>query len=353
MIRFFFFCIAFVLAYVGIQSLGVYDSQLEFTVFEYEIETTLFTFGAFLLLSFLVLLIFLKFVFFVFDIPSLIRNRMKRSQLEKNNVRALRAFSDLIMGKKKEALKTIGKVMVNVEDQGEIAALINAESEENFDKKITILRELANKKHFSKYASSQLAEIFFKNSHYKEAEEFAIKAFNQDDSNVEVIVLLIRIYAKMALWDKLVFVVSKLQRTNSKRLDELREELAKYYYMAAKNSMASDQMSEAVQFLESCLELKVDYIDALTVYTEIKTSQKSSPEAIKVLKEAYTVRPCFEIAQLLILTMRTSPEGMYGTLSGLVDPRDYNSLYLSIAAYLGLQDKIVELKDPKLITYES
>jgi hypothetical protein len=56
---------------------------------------------------------------------------------------------------------------------------------------------------------------------------------------------------------------------------------------------------------------------------------------------------------MYIKCSKSSVNVIYGTLAGLVNPSENNALFLSIAAYLGLYDKIADIKEPKLINYDS
>ena len=55
---------------------------------------------------------------------------------------------------------------------------------------------------------------------------------------------------------------------------------------------------------------------------------------------------------MYIKCSRSSVNAVYGTLAGLVNPSQNNALFLAIAAYLGLYDKVAEIREPKLINYD-
>lgn len=345
MIRLLILSIIIFLLYIGFVSISVYDSPAEFVFLNYHIETTLFS--AFALSAVLTLTLFtiFKVVFLIFDIPAIIRERIRKNKLQKLSERSLRAFSELLMGNKQKAFEIINKISPDIAlDNSEVTYLVNFQTETSFDKKIHTLRNLLNRKNYSIYAAKTLAQIFFDNAHYQEAEEYAIKAFNENDTDIEIMVLLIRIYAKLGLWPKLVFVVAKLQRADTKLLKVMRDEIAKYYYMASKNSLAAGDDAEAIKYLESSLELKPDCIEALTLFTEIKAATGHASEVTKILKSAYSLSPCFQIAELLIKTLNSGSESTYTTLASIADPKEYLDLYLAVAAYLNLPNRLAELR---------
>ncbi|GAB4163254.1 MAG: hypothetical protein Tsb006_2090 [Rickettsiaceae bacterium] len=258
------------------------------------------------------------------------------------------------MGRRKNSLKIIQNLASELgEDNKDIANLVVAEADAGFDKKIQHYRNLIDKKHFSVYASKRLAEIFYNNTHHLQAEEFALKAFNEDDTDTELMLILIRIYASLGLWPKLIFIVSKLQRADVGLFEKNSAEIASYYYGAAKHYLQAGAEAEAKKYLESALEFKPDYIEAISLFTELETNVNNSAVVLKVLKAAFAASPCFEIARMFADSSRSSAEAIYGTLAGIAQPAKYPALFLALAAYLGLNNKVAEIKEPKLIGYDT
>ena len=350
MIRFLIVCIAFFLLYLSFNVISEYDSVLQFTVFDYQIETSLFTFVTIFIATQLILIIILKLVFLVFDIPTLIKQKWHKRKLLRVNRKLLYVLSELLMGNRKKATEASNSLVPELdEDHKDVINLILAVSEEGFDKKIQYLRNLIDKKNYSVYASKSLAEIFYNNKHYKQAEECAIKAFNEDDTDAELMLVLIRIYAALGLWPKLVFITAKLQRADAKLLKEHSSEIASFYYAAAKSYLQSGEDVEVTNYLESALELSPDYIEALNLFTELSNNTNNTASVLKILKAAFSIRPCFEIARMYADSSRSSADVIYGTLAGIASPAKHQALYLAIAAYLGLNNKITEMKESNLV----
>ena len=102
------------------------------------------------------------------------------------------ALAELLMGNRKKSIALSNKLVPEFDDANkEIVNLVLAEAEENFDKKVQYLRNLIDKKHYSIYAAKRLAEIFYKNAQYKQAEKYALKAFNEDDTDTQLMIILI------------------------------------------------------------------------------------------------------------------------------------------------------------------
>lgn len=85
MIRFLILCTIFFLLYLAFSAIGEFDSNVSFSVYDYEIETTLFTLGAFFIATQLALMVILKLIFLIFDIPSMIKKEWHRRKLIKVN----------------------------------------------------------------------------------------------------------------------------------------------------------------------------------------------------------------------------------------------------------------------------
>ena len=336
MIRFLILCTVFFLLYLAFSAVGEFDTNLRFTAYGYEIESTIFTFGAIFIAIQLVLMIVLKLIFLIFDIPSIIKKKWHRRKLIKVNKKLLNVLAELLMGNRKKSLSMTNGIIKDLdEDNKEVINLVLAEAEESFDKKIQYYRNLIDKKHYSVYAAKRLAEIFYKNTHHKQAEECAVKAFNEDDTDTELMLILIKIYASLGEWPKLVFIVSKLQRADAKKIEENSVEIASYYYAAAKSYLQNNSDDEALKYLEYALELNPVYIEALNLFTELSTNINNTVGILKILRAAFSANPCFEVARMYADSATGSAEAIYGTLAGIAQPAKYPALFLALAAYLG------------------
>lgn len=354
MIRFLILCTVFFLLYIGFSTIAEYDSAVRLFLFDYQIETTLFVFITLFILIQLFLMVTLKLVFLIFDLPTILKKRWYRRKLLKINNRLLNVLAELLMGNKKKSLRITNNILPELEEENrDFVNLILAEGEDSFDKKIQHYRNLIDKKNFSVYASKRLAEIFYNNNHHIQAEEFALKAFNEDDTDTELMLILIRIYASQGAWPKMVFIVSKLQRADISLFEVNTGEIASYYYAASKHYLQIGSEDEAKKYLELSLEYKPDYIEALNLLMELYTNTNNSAPILKILKSAFSAKPCFEIARMFADSSRSSAEAIYGMLAGIAQPAKYPAVFLALAGYLGIKEKVTELKEPKLISYDS
>lgn len=358
MIRFLVLCFIFFALYIAFSVMSEFDSNIKLLAYGYEVDMTLFTFGMLFAAAQLVLFIILKSIFLILNLPSILKNRWMQRKLVKTNQKLLYVLAELLMGKKDKSLAMINKIINEVNSNNangnkEVANLVFAEAERKFDKKIRYLQSLIGKKHYSFYANKNLAMIFHENGHYKQAEEYALQAFNENDTDPELMLSLLRIYAALNEWPKMVFIFSKLQRVNVGNIEKNAEEIARYYYTAAKFYLRDDADDEALKYLEYALEINPAYIEALNLFTELSNNNKNNAAILKVLKAAFSFNPCFEIARMYADNVLSSPEGeseggaeaIYGSLSEIVQPSKYPALFLALAAYLGLIEKIQEIKE--------
>jgi tetratricopeptide (TPR) repeat protein len=164
--------------------------------------------------------------------------------------------------------------------------------------------------------------------------------------------ILIRIYASLGTWPKMVFIVAKLQRADKAMFEANAEEIASYYYAASKHYLQVGLDDEAKKYLESALEYKPDYIEALNLFMELLTNANNSADLLKILKAAFSAKPCFEIARMFADSSRSSAEVIYGTLAGIAQPAKYPAVFLALAGYLGIKEKTIELKEPKSMSHD-
>ena len=84
MIRFLILCAVFFLLYLGFNAINDFDSVINVSILDYQIQTTVFTFSAIFLLVQLVLMIVLKTVFLIFDLPSIISQNWHKRKIKES-----------------------------------------------------------------------------------------------------------------------------------------------------------------------------------------------------------------------------------------------------------------------------
>jgi len=152
MIRFLILCTIFFLLYFGFNTINEFDSAVNISVLDYQIQTTIFTFSALFIIVQLLLMIVLKTIFSIFDLPFIISRNWYKRKLQRINERLLKIISELIMGNRQKSLELTNKILPDLDENCiEFRDLVLAESTSSFDMQIQRLRTLLGKKYIIVY----------------------------------------------------------------------------------------------------------------------------------------------------------------------------------------------------------
>lgn len=348
MIRLLLICIIFLLSYFGFLALSQLDSIVSFNLYNFYIETTFFTFITIFILSLLFVFIVFKIVFLILDLPSNLKVFFHSKQIANNNYLLIQALTEHIIGEHSKAISSMKKITSYLTPETkEFYFLFLAEIEKVPEKQIQLLQKLEKSKHYTSFITKRLASLHYKNSMYSTAEEYAIKSFNLNESDSETLEILIDCYAKLSSWTKLAFLIAKLHRLDPIKYNKIKGKLADYCVLAAKNMLDNDQ-ADAVHNLELAIKLVPSHYDALTLYFSLHKTKNNT----EILKNAFIDHPSLEIAQLYKQFSLMPLTKIYEDLIKFVNPNEYLGLFLSIAAYYDLPDKIEQLRNtPKLLTF--
>lgn len=271
--------------------------------------------------------------------------------MSKISMNMISIFIKILSNNKNTALHSIKKIFATLpkkeqKQNKDFIKFIESKISNDSSEQINYLKDLVNKKEYSFYAAKKLAEIYFKLEEYKSAEKYAVQAFNENDTDVSLMLSLIHIYNKLNLYSKIVFIVSKIKRCNLNFLTLHSKEIAACYFEIA-NKITSDKEindDEAVYYLELALELEPDNLDSLSLLTELQINNNNTKAALNLLRSAFKVTPCFEVARMFVSIHKGSNEEIYKELSSISDHKKYKDVFLAIAAYLELNEKIEQIK---------
>lgn len=351
MIRVLIICIIFLLLYCGFVVLSQLDSVISFNLYNLYIETTVFTVATFFILSFLCCFIVLKTIFLILDLPSNLKGFFYSRQITNNNYLLLQAMTEYIIGDNSKALSLVKRITSSLKPENkEFHQLFLAEIQEVPEKRIKLFQELEKSKFYTAFVTKRLAALYYQNNMYTTAEEYAVKSFNLNESDSETLEILIDCYVKLSLWTKLTFLISKLNRLDLIKYDSIKGKLSDYCVLAAKHMITNNEEEDAVHNLELAMKLVPSHYEALTLYFSMQNTK--SRKNTEILNAAFIDHPSFEIAQLYKQFSFMTPTEIYEGLVKLINPNEHLGLFLSIAAYYGLSDKIEQLRgDPKLLSF--
>lgn len=352
MIRLLIICIIFLLLYLGFSLLNQLDSILTINVYDYHIESTFFTFIVIYILSAIISFSALKIIFLILDIPLHIKTRFLMRQVHNTTEQLMKAMGAFIIGDKAKTRNFIKRIKSPLKGDNQIFyTLLLAETEEDPEQQIKYLQELEQKLSPG-FAPQRLAQIFYQKGMYQEAENYAIRSFYLNEYDINTLEILIDCYFKLCEWEKLTFITSKFNRINRTKFEPIKNKLAYYYTLAAQNMLDEKDTKKAIYYLEIALTIVPSYYEALRLYLTLNYSSKQNLD-IQMLKDAFIANPTFEIVELYHRFSPMPPLKIYEDLATLVDPEHHLGLFLAIAAYLDLPDKIQCLKhSPDLISFE-
>lgn len=341
MTRLLIICIIFLLSYVGFSILSQLDSALTINLYDYFIESSFFTFIILYILSAISSILFFKIIFLILDLPSYLKDLFLTRRANNANYQLIKAMTEFIMGEKPKSLNALKKITPYFKEDYKIFyTLLLAEREEAIDQKIKYFQELEQFKLGAAFATKRLAQILYQNGKYTESENYAVKSFYLNEYDSDNLAILIDCYYELADWEKLTFITNKLNRIDKPKFESIKNNLTTYYLTAAKNMYSSNENQKAISYLEIALELMPGNYEVLNFYLTIKQGT-----ALTILQNAFITNPCFEIFQLYYKFSLLPPLQIYEELESLVSATQHLGVFLAIAAYLDLPDKILELKD--------
>lgn len=334
MFRLLFICSIILLLYFGFTLMQSFDSKVLISLYNYDIETTfVFSIIAFLLLL-VSCVIVVRFLILIIDLPIKIQNIFHNKKINNDRHSLVSAFAKYIIGDKAKAGSIAKKNLStkDLENEQEFYNLILTETEEDIDKKITYFQNLSKSREFTFYSNKNLAKLYYDKSLYQEAENYAIKAYNLNEYDLENLIILLYCYGELSAWTKFTFIANKIAKIHKKKSISNSSKVADYYLLAAKQEVDSNNISNALDYLESALEANFWNIELLEFYLKLNSNLNDSKK-IKLLKDAFQVAPSLELVKLFKKYTTLSDEQIYEELT-----KELNDevLTLAISAYLNL-----------------
>lgn len=346
MIRLLIVFAVFLLLYFGFSMLSQLDSTLTINLYNYHIESSFFTSIIIYILSTIIIISAIKIICAILDIPNYLREIFRARKINNNLSQLIEAMKELIIGEKAKSLIAIKKIEENSlkHDKKKLYHLLLAETEENLDQKIKYFQELEQMKYCYGFVVKRLAQIFYNNDLYKKSEDYAVKSFYLNEYDSENIETLLNCYSKLAEWEKFTFIVNKLHKIDRQKFELIKDKIADNYILATESAINVHDTKKALGYLELALEISPAHHKALDLYLTLNSSNKKNKDP-KVLHDAFLKTPSFEVVELYKKFYQLEPIQIYENLESIVNPKEHLGLFLSIAAYLDLPDKIKSLKN--------
>lgn len=349
--------LAVVFIYCGFIVMSDFNSYVVVNAYNYVVETSVIVAAGVLIFLVLITMVLLKIIYWVLRIPYFIRSKLVQSRERDINNILVHAVSNLLINNRHNISRNVKKLQPNPRsEQKEMIDLILAETEENFENKIQYYRSLTNSKNCSYFAIKRLAIIYYQSGIYEQAENYAAKAYDIDNKDIEILEILLTSYAALKKWNMFDNVISKLYKSHEKYLLTISKEIAELYIQAAKDTLEDGKDNLALNYIKYSLQFNPSDIKTLELYLSLNivTNPKTN-DNMQVIENAFSINPCFEIAEIYINTISQSANidvmTVYNNLKSLVDnPMLYRSQFIAITALLHLPQETSNLVDTKLLT---
>ncbi len=342
MIRFLIIIIGLILAYLGLVAISKYDTILSVLIFDYRLDVSLFLVIVFFTLIISVAFLGLRIMGVIFHTPYMIVSRL--AGYKKNNYTKLllESYVNLVMGKADVAQKIVVKLdpKAGYSDFEEHTYFLAALCNKNSDQNMYLLQNLLSNKQYHDFAAKILAKRLFDQGFYQQSLSYAEHIRVETTTDPELLYLLLSLYAHLDMWEKFTVLTQRYRGAFPKKAEAAGKEIAAFYMKGAKYNLAQGEEAAAAGFLENSLEYDPLCIEAIEMLCNLNMSIGYSKKNLPILVAAFTAFPSFELFELYYKSTSIEPEEIYAIFSDLVDVRSYKDVFLAMAAYLKMFDKI-------------
>lgn len=337
------------LGYLGITAISKYDTLISITVFDYRYTASLFLVMVLSLMLIILSSMSFKLITIILKTPYLIAEKLSGYKKRSRTKAIMEAYGNIVIGNMEAAERIISRIDLNDldEDFKEHANLIATISNKDFDKNMVMLQNLLSNKSYHDFAAQSLAHKIYAQGYYAQSLQYAEQIRINDNISSDLMLLLIRLYANLNMWEKFDSTWKRYSGIYSKNLSKDSHDIANYYLKAAKFFLASGEEDKALDYLESSLTYDPVNIESIELLCNINLSLGKSNLNISILEKAFSHRPSFALFELYKASQADdyNPQNLYDILVNLVDITNYKSVFLAIAADLNLLDEIASIKN--------
>jgi len=345
MIRFLTTIFFLAVSYLAIIALSKYDTTLSILLFDYKIEVSLF----FVILAFVVILCIsalgFRIIGVVLKAPYLIASKLAGYKKNNHTNFILDSYANMVMGKSDVAYRTIAKLdsQGSYKEFADHINLLKAVSNQNSDKNTYLLHNLLSNKQYHDYAAKTLAKKLYEQGLYHQSLGFIEHI--RIDSNIDrdTMYLLILLYANLNIWDNFTHYMDRYTGIFKDKINAEHREIADLYLKGAKYYLAQGEEAEAVSFLEKSLEYDPISMETIELLCTINISLGLNYQNLSILESAFKAFPSFELFELYYNSVSMSHEEIYTKFYNMADAKRYKDIFLAIAAYLKLFDRVDSL----------
>lgn len=344
MIKFFLLIFTTIALYLFFGIVSEYDADVQISFLNYIISIRGFFLIIALFTGYVIFGAIVKLLSFLLNAPSIIRGFVKSSKLQQSKKKLIESYSMLASGNYKASYELINKIRKDLPAEFDLdSCLILSLTENDDEKRICHLKYLLDFSQYRGFASYELAEYFFKHQYYQQSLEYA-KNISNSSKNIDALELLINLYIKIEDWASFEEIALTINDLSMDSLSNISSKISTGYFMAAKDSLNSDDSSRAIYYLEQALSHDQSSLEAIELLCYLNNNNGKTKLNNKIIESAFTLSPSFDLFLIFQKSTNLTPKQIYSYLASLADPQNHLAVFLSIAAYLRLEPEIDALK---------
>lgn len=333
------------IVYIGFGFIAQLDQSIFVQYKNYNIEISSIFAGLSLLIAYIMLLYITKLITNIFSLPGYLANKFSALGKQKTIDRLFRAYAAAISGAHNDAyfIATNLKKHINGNNLNDLNLILSV-SAPNIDQKMFYLRELLAVPEHSFYAAKSLAKYELEQGNPEESLEYLQQTFKLDNSNPELLLLMMQASAESRNWEKFEEYTEKLKKYHPNLAEQHNAQIAEWYLRGSRRLIAQSEDKKAMDFAKNALEWQPDLLDAIEEFCWLHNNIGNKAAIMDIVKSSFKSRPSFELFLLYRnACSEEKPEKLYKTFTHLVQPSDAPIVFLAIASYLGLSREVDSL----------
>lgn len=347
MIRFISFLILCSAIYLFYNFYSNYDVPTIILAGDYTITTNLFMAIVVAIICSSIVILLVKMAYTLLNAPYYIFDRYQKYKDSNKLADLIKAYSYGLFGNNNKAFEIVKKMKDHPPKGHDLSInVLLSVVAPSLEQRMYHNSYLLEQGKYAYHTSKILAKYFFSYANYEKSLEYAQKALSFHNDDVEIYIIVVESYAKLKMWMQFEESLRYFNGIKTDELEDIHEKVAGYYLEAAKHFLDKSNDDLAKQYLENALSYKADMHEAINMLCEINNSSRNNALNIPLLEDAFSLNPSYELFVLYSKSCKDmSNEEMYNVFTTLADPKEYIGVFLAIASYLSLHDKVQEIKD--------
>ena len=266
MIRLLMITIFIAILYLSFSLISSYDTNVHLQFLDYSINISSFFLIAMAIIGSIFVAFVSKILALILNAPSIISGKIKTSKMQHITKQIIESYALSASGKADDACRLINRIKSELPPEFTIHShLILSATDPNPEHRTHHLRYLLDHGEYKSFAAKELARYFAQHKYYQQALDYAEQALDAREYDADLLQISVGIYAEMLMWDEFEEVVDKLKKLTPELSETTSKDIARYYFTAAKDELASGEDDKAIYYLEQALTYQVDLSEAVSL----------------------------------------------------------------------------------------